>query len=73
MPDNGTKLRPASLNKVDDLEKKLFSKLDAYEAVSKRGTKRASRKSKLGESENGISGELEGYEKLQKCICCNIE
>lgn len=30
MPDNGIKMRPASLNKVEDLEKKLFSKLDAY-------------------------------------------
>lgn len=30
MPENGSKNRPASLNKVDDLEKKLFSKLDTY-------------------------------------------
>jgi hypothetical protein len=51
MPDNYVKTRPASLNKVDDLEKKLFSKLDAYEAVSKKSTnKRMSRKGKLGES-----------------------
>lgn len=30
------KTRPASSNKVDDLEKKLFNKLDAYENVSKK-------------------------------------
>lgn len=30
MPDNKNKNRPASLNKVEDLEKRLFSKLDAY-------------------------------------------
>lgn len=36
MPENTVKNRPASLNKVEDLEKKLFSKLDAYETVNKK-------------------------------------
>jgi hypothetical protein len=63
MPDNGTRLRPASLSKVDDLELKLFSKLEAYEAVGKKGPGRKARKGRVGE--NG-DGEAEGYEKLQK-------
>jgi hypothetical protein len=48
MPDNTAKTRPSSLNKVEDLEKKLFSKLDAYETFGRKGTsKRASRTRKL--------------------------
>lgn len=48
MPENASKNRPASLNKVDDLEKKLFSKLDAYETVTRKvNSKKGSRIRKL--------------------------
>ncbi len=51
---------------MDDLEKKLFSKLDAYEAVSrKRGKERG--KGGKGEKERGMEGE--GYERIQKRKC----
>ena len=49
LPDNHARLRPASLNKVEDLEKKLFSKLDAYEAVSRKGGSKRMKRGRMGE------------------------
>ena len=43
MPDN-SRIRPSSLQKVDDLEKKLFQQLDSYEGIMKKGNKRNSKK-----------------------------
>lgn len=62
------KLRPASSNKVEDLEKKLFNKLDAYENV---GRKKITKKvAKIGK-ESALDGNVgtegqEGYERMQK-------
>ena len=43
MPEN-SRVRPSSLQKVDNLEKKLFEKLDSYENIVKKGSKRGSKK-----------------------------
>ena len=56
LPESHARLRPASLNKVEDLEKKLFSKLDAYEAVSRKGGSKRIKRGKVGE-DNGLSSE----------------
>lgn len=62
------KLRPASSNKVEDLEKKLFNKLDAYENV---GRKKMTKKiAKIGKEpsidSNAMTEGQEGYERMQK-------
>ena len=62
--------RPSSSNKVQDLEKKLFSKLDSYEGTSKKTiSKRTGKSSKQIEQEcsTGTESTPEGYEKMQKC------
>lgn len=47
MPEN-SRIRPASLQKVENLEKKLFDKLDSYDSVVRKGGKKASKKSTGG-------------------------
>ena len=76
MPENMTKLRPSSLNKMEDLEKKLFNKLDAYESTSRKAIgKRMSKARKVGEGENVKKESIEGdgYEKMQKSNCGFIQ
>ena len=62
------KSRPASSNKVEDLEKKLFNKLDAYENVGRK--KMAKKVAKIGKESSLDSNAMlegqEGYERMQK-------
>jgi len=47
MPEN-SRIRPASLQRVENLEKKLFDKLDSYGHVVRKGGKKVSKKSTGG-------------------------
>lgn len=65
------RVRPASSTKVEDLEKKLFSKLDSYEGPSKKSAlKRGVKSIKQidNDSSTGTESTPEGYEKMQKRI-----
>jgi hypothetical protein len=69
------RVRPGSSNKVQDLEKKLFSKLDSYEGGSKKTiVKKLARSSKQIETEcsTGTESTPEGYEKMQRSTSVSI-
>lgn len=38
------RIRPSSLHKVDDLEKKLFDKLDSYDHIQSKNMKKSTKK-----------------------------
>lgn len=60
-------MRPASSNKVEDLEKKLFNKLDAYENVGrKKITKKVAKIGREPSMDNALTEGQEGYERMQK-------
>lgn len=58
MPENG-RGRPSSLRKVEDLERKLFDKIDSYETVARKGMKRQGKKRVEGQNSN--ERPMEGY------------
>lgn len=38
------RIRPSSLHKVEDLEKKLFDKLDSYDHIQRKNMKKSTKK-----------------------------